>query len=72
MTVKATTRDIGLAIRDFLEGSDFFAYEDGDATGELWAKTQRNVDVIDVSDPNNLHVVLDNGQVFRVSIFAEG
>ena len=71
MTIKASTRDIGVAIRDFLEGSDFHVYEDNDATGELRAKARRNVDVINISDPNNLVVVLDNGQVFRVSIFVE-
>ena len=70
--IQAQTRDLGFAIRDFIEGGDFFVLEDGDASGELWAKARRDVAVVDVTDPNNILIVLDNGQRFRCRISAEG
>ncbi len=67
MTFKASARDMGLAVRDFIEGCDLFVYED-DPTGELWQKARREVTHVDASDAHNLIVFLDNGQRFRVSI----
>lgn len=62
-----TTRDIGLAIRDFLEGEHVFHYDD-DRETEL----AESVQLVDVSDPNNPEVLLDNGQQFIIRIFAKG
>ncbi len=63
-TPTASTRDVGLAIRDFLEGARFTIYREWD--GEL---EPSNFDAtVDCSDPNNLYVVLDNGQRFTVAI----
>ena len=69
---KAQTRDIGLAIRDAFEYEEqifIFNEENGELieTNEL-----RDVSQIDASDPDNLLVVLDNGQRFRVRITSEG
>lgn len=69
-TARATTRDLGLAIRDFLEGRDFLEYGyggDGDLveTGKTY-----QVQFIDVSDANNPRFHLDNGQTFVVRIIA--
>ena len=66
---QATTRDVGLAIRDFLEGRDFQLYVDG-KDGDLLHGGDATADVVDASDPNNLNVVLDNGQTFTVRIIA--
>ncbi len=60
-TPTASTRDVGLAIRDFLEGARFTIYREWD--GELEPST-----TVDCSDQNNLYVVLDNGQRFTVAI----
>lgn len=62
------TRDIGLAIRDFLEQRTVTHYEDRD--GALEPCGDDEVVAVDVSDPDNLTVCLDNGQSFTVRIFA--
>lgn len=66
---KATTRDVGLAIRDFLEGQDFQIYAE-DKDGTLLHGGDAAAEIVDASDPNNLNVVLDNGQTFTVRIIA--
>ena len=69
---RLSTKDIGIAIRDFLEDQavEIIDWEDQDGDGG----TDRFVKVVsvDVSDANNPLVTLDNGQRFRVRIFAEG
>jgi hypothetical protein len=72
MTIKATTRDLGFAIRDFIEGYDFHHYEEVvDESGELQESEETfEIANVDVSDPNNLNIRLDNGQTFVVRIFA--
>lgn len=61
--MQLTTRDIGLALRDHFEDHDVCHFHD-DREGE-----RQKVDFIDVSDPNNPVVFIDNGQKFQVRIF---
>lgn len=62
----ATPRDISFAIRDFLEDQEFFTYNDDlDETG------QDRVQFVDVSDPHNPVIHLDNGQTFTCRIIAQ-
>lgn len=70
--MKATTRDVGLALLDFMEGQYFSVFtEDTPGSSELTEHhSERIVEVIDVSDPSNPFVVLDNGQQFQIRIFA--
>lgn len=60
-----TTRDLGLAIRDFIEGRDFAIFD-----GDQDSGARVEIDFVDVSDPHNPVVHLSNGRVFRVSIVA--
>ena len=66
---QASTRDLGLAIRDFLEGQEFQIFAD-DEDGELLHAGDASAETVDASDPNNLIVALDNGQTFTVIIIA--
>jgi hypothetical protein len=63
-----TTRDIGLAIRDFLEGSDIHAFTGPDDTQ---SEDVEEVDFVDVSDASNPVLFLTNGQEFQVRIFVK-
>jgi DNA-directed RNA polymerase alpha subunit len=66
--MKLNTRDIGLAIRDHLEGNEVYHYDQrGD--GELYQDDSYTVEAVDVSDAHNPIVYLCNGQVFNVRIF---
>jgi len=61
------TRDIGLALRDFLEEMDIFHFDEhGNET-----EHQQTVETVDVSDPHNPVIWLDNGQRFLVHIVAD-
>lgn len=65
--MQAQTRDLGLAIRDFLEGSWIHTFIDHN--GELIESNDlRTVETVDASDPDNLRLSLDNGQTFTVRI----
>ncbi len=69
MTTKAQTRDLGIAIRDFLHDQDFHLLkETGDGLEE--SGDMREIVDIDASDPNNLFVLLDNRQTFIIRIVA--
>jgi hypothetical protein len=60
------TSDLGLMLRDFIEDGDIFPM------GEKFQEEEGvTVAFIDVSDPNNPLVHLENGQRFRVRIIAE-
>jgi carbonic anhydrase len=62
------TRDIGILIRDFIEGRECFEFTE-DASGDLIETGFRaTVECVDASDPNNLIVTLDNGEAFTVRI----
>ena len=65
--VEADTRDIGLAVRDFLS-----IHQENEDEGTLVpvADAAAAVDAIDASDPNNLIVALDNGQRFTLRVVA--
>jgi hypothetical protein len=63
-----TTRDIGLAIRDHIEGKPVWRF---DEDTEI-ADSDREVAEVDASDPNNLVLHMDNGQTFTVRIIAGG
>ena len=68
--VEADTRDIGLAVRDFLEGRTLSIHHDNEDGGTLDPVADAAVDAIDASDPNNLIVALDNGQRFTLRVVA--
>jgi hypothetical protein len=69
--MKVTTKDLGLAIRDFIEEHKFCAFEE--VNGEINpTKDWQKIQFVDCGDPSNLLVHLENGQRFRVRIFAEG
>lgn len=65
----AMTRDLGIAMRDFMEGHPFHVLkeEDGDLNE---SDHMRDVQFVDVGDPDNPVFHLDNGQTFTVRIFA--
>ena len=67
MTVQATTRDIGFAIRDFLEDQTISNFaDDPDCEGELTENdSAHHIAHVDVSDVHNPLIHLDNGQKFR-------
>lgn len=69
--MKATTSDIGFAIRDFLEGMYISAFTPDGVEGYREAPRQFSIDFIDVSDPSNPRVFLGNGQIFSVRIFSD-
>lgn len=60
------TRDIGIAIRDFLEGF-FINHFEGN---QLVEETSEEIMLIDISDPHNPVIHLQNGQKFICRIFA--
>jgi hypothetical protein len=62
-----TTGDLGLAIRDFIEGRDVHHFEDDQDKGPADA-----VIGVDVSDSSNLAIHTETGRKFVVRIFAEG
>lgn len=57
----ASTADLGVAIKDHLESKLFETSIGG---------TPLRVETVDVDDGSNLVVVLDNGQAFKVRIYA--
>jgi len=69
--MKANTRDIGFAIRDFLEDLDISAFTPDGVEGYREKPRAHNIQFVDVSDPNNPKIFLTNGQIFTVRIFAE-
>lgn len=71
MAFQTNTRDIGFAIRDFLEGMDISAFTPDGVEGYREKPRAHNIEFIDVSDPNNLKIYLDNRQIFIVRILAE-
>lgn len=74
MVEKITTRDLGLAIRDFLESQVISRFEGDETLGHDVLKEIPNaaaIDFIDASDPNNLKVYVDTHQIFEVRIFVQ-
>lgn len=63
--MQVTTRDVGLAIRDFIEGETFYHF--GDDKPE---PGRDRFEVVDCSDPDNLHIVTMAGVHFTVRIIA--
>jgi hypothetical protein len=70
MTTKATTRDLGFAIRDFLDDREFYHLEEN-ADGDL-IESEETFEIadVDVSDPDNLKIRIAYGQTFVVRIIA--
>lgn len=68
--VQFSTRDIGLAIRDFLEQQYVHHFADTPEGDIEQIDGEEEVVAVDVSDPSNLIVSLYNGQQFTVRIFA--
>ena len=62
---RATTRDVGLAIRDLLEGQWISVL-----IKDVEHQAARKVHFVDVSDANNPVFHLDNGQQFILRIIA--
>jgi hypothetical protein len=71
--MRATTRDIGFAIRDFLEAQTISNFaDDPDHECELVEnESAHHIAFVDVSDVHNPLIHLEDGQKFRVRIFAE-
>jgi hypothetical protein len=68
--VVMNTRDLGLAIRDFIEGQAISRFTE-DAGGELEEHEEAAVVAsIDVSDPHNPVVTFENGQTMTIRIIA--
>lgn len=62
-----TSRDLGLAIRDFLDCRTIHHFEDDDDKGPAdWISS------IDVSDANNPVIYMNSGRKFVVRIIAQG
>ena len=70
VSVEANTRDIGLAISNFLEGRTFSIHHENDDGGTLDPVADAAIEAIDASDPNNLVLMIDGGQRFTVRIIA--
>jgi hypothetical protein len=68
--MKATTRDIGLALRDALEHLTHITVWRDDECGDDEAKDRVEIWNVDVSDPDNPILDLANGQSFTIRIFA--
>lgn len=69
---QTTTRDLGLAIRDFCEGfyiSHFYDDDDGELTEHGCADAINSVDVSDASNPI---FYMQSGAVFTVRIVRAG
>lgn len=60
MPRQVTTRDLGIMIRDFIEGRLIVEGKAGPVM----------IDMVDVSDADNAIVYLENGQTFTVRIIA--
>jgi hypothetical protein len=70
MSVNATTRDVGLAVRDALEHlTHFFVYQE-DEHGDPMEDGQVEIFDVDASDASNLVLRLTNGQQFTIHIVA--
>ena len=78
MTIQFTTRDVGLAIRDNLEQAQVHHFVEGEGVGgefvhiedgrEFVSREIVDVIAVDVSDPSNIIIQLDNGQCFTCRI----
>jgi hypothetical protein len=66
-TANLTTDDIGIAIRDFLEHHDIYHID----PETLTESNVQCVDFVDVSNPSNPLVYLEDGAKFRIHIFRE-
>lgn len=66
--VQATTADVGYTIRDWLLNLDVCFLGDANDSGFVETLGYGNIDVIDVTDPSNPIILLDNGQRFRIAI----
>ena len=70
ININATTRDIGFAIRDHLAARNVDVLRPDDTEGLEAAAGRLYIEAVDASDPDNLLVHGENGQRFRVRIFA--
>jgi hypothetical protein len=68
LTANLTTDDIGIAIRDFLEHHNICHID----PETLTESNVQYVNFVDVSDPSNPLVHMEDGAQFRVRIFREG
>lgn len=70
MAQETSTADLGLFIRDMIEGREFVTHDfSGEELAEIGAD---EVVSVDASDANNLRVYTDGGAVFVVRIIREG
>lgn len=63
-----STKDIGILIRDRIEG-DFVVAHNWESD-PIEVKETRDVNFVDVSDANNPVIHLSNGQKFKIVILA--
>lgn len=60
------TSDLGIAIRDFIEGERFIQFSSGKHD------VKSKIEFVDVSDPHNPVVHCDTGEVFTIRILRTG
>ncbi len=68
----ATTRDIGIALRDLMEEKEIVMSSETDDGETAQTEFRTTVEFIDVSDPDNPVIHLSTGQTFRCAIVAVG
>jgi len=67
MTRQATTRDLGLAIRDYVEGFSISQFED-----DKEIPRADLVELVDVSDADNPVLHMESGAIFTIRIVRTG
>lgn len=66
--MKLNTRDIGVALRDHLEEKSIFALRENEAGNLCETPHAFEVTFVDVSDPRNPVIEIDNQQRFKLHI----
>lgn len=68
----ATTRDIGIALRDLMEERNIVASSDTDDGEPAQTEFRTTVEFIGISDPDNPVIHLSTGETFHCIIVAVG
>jgi hypothetical protein len=67
MSRETNTRDVGLAIRDFIEGFYIAHFEDDEEV-----PNEDKIRFVDCCDPNNLVLHMDSGAQFTIRVVRTG
>jgi hypothetical protein len=68
----ANARDVGFFIRDMIEGRHMHLYREDDEGDLTDIGDDAYINHVDVSDPENMIIVLDNNETFNVVITRRG